>query len=803
MTEARVIPVTIEEEMKRSYIDYAMSVIVGRALPDVRDGLKPVHRRVLYAMHEQGMTPDKPYKKSARVVGDVLGKYHPHGDMAVYDTIVRMVQPFSLRYPLLDGQGNFGSIDGDGAAAMRYTEVRLGRIAVEMLEDIEKDTVDFAPNYDGSLEEPVLLPAKLPNLLVNGSTGIAVGMATNIPPHNLREIVEGIILLIEKPDATLEELMEVIPGPDFPTGGFIYGRDGIRQAYATGRGSVKIRARMEIEEEKGKTRIIVTELPYQVNKARLIEHIAELVRDKKLTGITDLRDESDKEGIRVVIELARGTNARVLQNRLYASTALETTFGVINLALVEGQPRILTLRETIQHYIDHRKDIVTRRSKFELERAEKRAHILEGLKIALDNIDRVISLIRSSRTPEEARNSLITSIGITEEQAKAILEMRLARLTGLERGKIEEEHRELLQKIKRLKEILADEKQVLEIIKTELRELAEKYGDRRRSEIVEDVGELGVEDLIPEEEVVIAITHTGYIKSQSIDTYRRQRRGGRGIIGMETKEEDFVQDLFIASTHDYILAFTDQGRVYWLKVYEIPRAGRHSRGKAIVNLLELGEGENITAMIPVRKFDEGYLFMATRLGTVKKTPLTAFSNPRRTGIIALSLEEDDKLVSVKLTDGTKDVVLVTRQGKAIRFHETDVRDMGRTARGVRGITLSPGDEVVGMDIAEDGASLLTLTREGYGKRTPYTEYRAMHRGGKGVITNSKGSVTDMMTVRDSDEIIVTTSQGIIIRVPVKDIRETGRNTQGVRLIKLQPGDQVRAVARLAKDEVKN
>ncbi len=801
----KISPINIEDEMKRSYIDYAMSVIVGRALPDVRDGLKPVHRRILYSMYEQGMTHDKPYKKSARIVGDTLGKYHPHGDIAVYDTLVRMAQDFSLRYLLIDGQGNFGSIDGDSPAAMRYTEVRLAKIADETLGDIDKETVDFVPNYDDSLKEPTVLPCKLPNLLINGSTGIAVGMATNMPPHNLGEVIDGITMVINRPDIEINELVKIIKGPDFPTAGFIYGHQGIIDAYSTGRGSIKMRARAVIEEIKSKEQIIITELPYQVNKAKLVEDIAGLVRDKKIAGITDLRDESDKEGIRIVIEISRQAQARVLLNQLYSHTQLEATFGVINLALVDGQPRLLTLRDIIIHYIAHRKQVITRRSQFELDKAQKRAHILEGLRIALDHIDNVIKLIKASKTPDEARTGLVAQFSLSEEQAKAILDMRLQRLTGLEREKIDAEYSELLKTIAWLRELLASEIKILALVKTELAELKTRFADKRRTEIIENTGELVIEDLIPKEEDVITVTNSGYIKRIPVDAYKQQRRGGKGVIGMETKDEDFVSDLFIANTHDYILFFTDRGKVYWLKVYEVPTAGRQARGTAIINLLQIEQGEKINAYIPISKFDEEhYLLMVTKKGIVKKTVLSVFSNPRKTGIIAISLDEGDKLVSVKLTDGTRGIVIGTKHGKAIRFNENDVRDMGRSAYGVRGVKLVGEDEVVSMAVVEEDATLLTITEHGFGKRTGFEEYRIMNRGGQGVITIDvnirNGSVVDIKTVREDDEIMVTTSRGIIIRVPVSGIRIQGRNTQGVKIMNVDDKDRVVGVATLAKEE---
>lgn len=969
--------VNIEEEMKRSYIDYAMSVIVGRALPDVRDGLKPVHRRILYAMNEQGMTHDKPYKKSARIVGDVLGKYHPHGDIAVYDSLVRMVQEFSLRYPLIDGQGNFGcftgdtkiklldgteksfeelaslspdeifyvysvddkgnivigegkyaritrrnaelleltidngekirctpdhrfmlrdgtykeaqdltiddslmpgyfdtapvkeglndylrvlqpasgeydfdhlhsaknynhriiskrfleervdtydisvdgyqnfllacgvfvhnSIDGDSAAAMRYTEVRLGKIADEILGDIDKETVDFVPNYDDSLKEPSVLPCKLPNLLINGSTGIAVGMATNMPPHNLGEVIDGITMVIDKPDVDTQELNSVIKGPDFPTAGFIYGRQGIIDAYTTGRGSIKMRARAIIEEVKNKETIIINELPYQVNKAKMIEDIAGLVREKKIAGITDLRDESDKDGIRVVIEISRQAQANIILNQLYSHTQLETTFGVINLALVDGRPMVLPLKELIINFITHRKQVIIRRSQFELKKAQARAHILEGLIIALDHIDEVIKLIRASQTPDEARDGLMTKFGLSIDQAKAILDMRLQRLTGLEREKIDAEYGELQKTIAWLEELLGSEIKILALIKEELADIKARFSDKRRTEIIESTGDRVTEDLIPKEDDVITITNSGYIKRIAVDSYKQQRRGGKGVMGMETKEEDFVSDLFIGNTHDYLLFFTDKGKVYWLKVYGIPEAGRQARGTAIVNLLQLEQGEKITAYIPISKFDEKhYLLMVTKKGTAKKTQLTDFANVRKTGIIAISLDEGDKLVSVKLTDGTKEMVIGTKHGKAIRFNENDVRDMGRSAYGVRGVKLVGEDEVVSMAVVEEGATLLTVTENGFGKRTVFDEYRTSNRGGQGVITIDvnirNGNVVDIRTVREDDEIMITTSNGIIIRVPASGIRVQGRNTQGVKIMNVGDKDRVVGVATLAKEE---
>lgn len=796
-------PILIDDEMKRSYISYAMSVIVGRALPDARDGLKPVHRRILFSMNESGITHDKPYKKSARIVGDVLGKYHPHGDTAVYDSIVRMVQDFSLRYPLIDGQGNFGSIDGDQAAAMRYTEVRMDRVAEEMLVDIEKETVPFIPNYDGSLKEPEVLPAKLPNLLINGSTGIAVGMATNMPPHNISEVIDGILMLIENPETQISELMTVIKGPDFPTAAHIMGTSGIKSAYMTGRGPVKIRAVAEIQElKKDRQQIIVSELPYQVNKAKMIENIAQLVRDKVIAGISDLRDESDRDGIRVVIELSKGTNAKVVLNQLYKHTQMATTFGVINLALVDGKPKELNLKQLLEIYLEYRMEIIQKRTLYDLKKSEERAHILEGLKIALDNIDAVVALIKGSANADEARQGLMDNFGLDEVQAKAILDMRLQRLTGLETRKILEELEALIKLIDELRKILASDELKYEIIRTELLELKEKYGDARRTKIVQYTEDVTDEDLIPEQDVVVTITNSGYIKRIPLATYSMQRRGGRGIIGMEMKEEDFVENLFVSSTHNYILFFTNMGRLYWQKVYEIPEGSRQSRGKAIVNLLELQEGEAVNATISVEEFAEDkYLFMATRAGTVKKTPLSEFRNPRRAGIIAVSLDEGDELVNVLLTDGKKEIVMVSKKGKAIRFSEEDVRPMGRTARGVRGMTLDDSDdEVVSLDLVDETATLLTVTENGFGKRTEFSQYPAHRRGGKGVITIvtnvRNGFVSNVKSVAEDDELMFTSSEGIIIRIPAKEISIQGRNTQGVRVMNLKPGDKVGGMARI-------
>jgi DNA gyrase subunit A len=801
------IQVNIEDEMRKSYLDYAMSVIIGRALPDVRDGLKPVHRRILYAMHDLGNLWNKPYKKSARIVGDVIGKYHPHGDVAVYDTIVRMAQDFSLRYPLIDGQGNFGSIDGDPPAAMRYTEIRMAPITAELLSDIEKETVDFIPNYDGTLEEPTILPARIPNLLINGSSGIAVGMATNIPPHNLSEVIEGITVLINNPDVTIEELIKKILGPDFPTSGFICGREGIKSAYETGRGSIVIRARAFIEKQKKgeKEAIIVSELPYQVNKANLIEKIAELVRDKKIEGISDLRDESDRDGMRIVIELKRDGIAEIILNQLYQHTQMQTTFGVIMLAIVGIQPRVLNLKELLQHFINFRKEIITRRTVFELKKAEARAHILEGLKIAIKNLDTVIALIRSSANPQIAKEGLMKKFSLSEIQAQAILDMRLQRLTALERGKIDEEYKETIKQIERYKQILANERLVFEIIIEELQGIKKKYGDDRKTEIVDKPLEITLEDMIVEEDMVVTITHQGYIKRSASSLYRSQRRGGKGVTGAITKEEDFVQDLFVASTHSYLMFFTNKGEVYWLKVYEIPEAGRAARGKAIVNLIKLEPDEKITAILTVREFTEGrFVVMATRKGTVKKTPLTAYSKPRSTGIIALLLEEGDELIAVALTDGNQDLFLGSKEGKSIRFKEKQIRVVGRATKGVRGMDLEEDDEVVGMEIVGDGTAILTVCEHGHGKRTDASEYRAQRRGGKGIITikttERNGKVVAINKMMDDDDLMIITTLGKIIRIHGANIPVIGRNTQGVRLIGIESEEKVCGVARLAEKE---
>ena len=786
--------------MKNSYIDYAMSVIVARALPDVRDGLKPVHRRILYAMQEAGMGSGKPYKKSARIVGEVLGKYHPHGDSSVYDAIVRMAQDFSMRYLLADGHGNFGSVDGDPAAAMRYTEVRMSKISELMLQDIDKETVDFIPNYDESLKEPSVLPAKFPQLLVNGTAGIAVGMATNIPPHNMREVIDGTLMLIDNPDTTIDELMTVIKGPDFPTAGQILGQNGIREAYLTGRGVIKMRALAHIEtQSNGKPRILVTELPYQVNKARLIEKIAELVREKAIDGITDLRDESDRNGMRIVIELRRDSNPNVILNQLYKHTQLQDSFGVIMLALVDGSPKVLNLKEVLHYYIKHQEDVITRRTKYELAKAEARAHILEGLTIALDHLDAVITTIRESRTADIARDALMESFKLSEKQAQAILDLRLQRLTGLEREKIEEEYQETLKAIEEYKAILADEQRILNIIKDELTEVRDKYGDERRTEITVDTSEINVEDLIADEDVVITLTHGGYIKRISLDTYRKQKRGGRGVTGMGTKESDFVENLLITTTHHTILFFTNRGRVYYLKAYEIAESSRQAKGTAIINLLQLAAGEKITAVIQVKEFDpERYLFMATRKGIVKKTQLSEFSSMRKGGLIAVTLDEDDDLIGVKFTDGESYLMLGTRDGISIAFSEDDVRAMGRMARGVKGISLRAGDEVVGMDILTRNADVLTVTESGYGKRTPTEEYRSQTRGGKGLInmkiTEKTGHVIGLKVVHDDQELMLITTEGIVIRTNISDISVIGRNTQGVMLMRTDTNDKVASMA---------
>jgi DNA gyrase subunit A len=796
----KIVPVGIEDEMKSSYLGYAMSVIVGRALPDVRDGLKPVHRRILYTMKELGLEHNKAYKKCARIVGECLGKYHPHGDMAVYDALTRMAQDFTMRYPLVDGQGNFGSIDGDLPAAMRYTEARLQEITDYMLQGLDKETVDFMPNFDESLKEPMVLPALLPNLLINGSSGIAVGMATNIPPHNLGEVVDGIIMLIDNPGASVKDLMRAIKGPDFPTGGIICGREGIAQAYSTGKGLLKVRAKASIEKEKGgRERILITELPYQVNKASLVEAIAKLVTNKKIEGISDLRDESDKEGNRIVIELKRDQNAQLVLNQLFKHTALETTFGVIMLALTDGRPRMLNLKQILTCYIEHRREVVLRRTRFLLKQAQDRAHILEGLKIALNHLDEVIKAIRRSKSVPDAKQTLIKKFALSPRQAQAILEMQLQRLTALEREKIDQEYLELIKKIEFYKSVLSSQQKVLSIIKEELTEVKEKFADRRLTSIVAKAEEIELEDLIAEEDVVITISHTGYVKRQPLGAYRRQRRGGVGVTAMETKEEDFIEHLFVASTHDYILIFTDKGKVYWLKVYEIPVGSRASKGKAIVNLIGISQKESISSLVPVKEFSpEKFLVMATRRGLAKKTPLHYFKNPRKDGIIAISLDPQDELIAAALTDGHQEILLATQAGKVIRFNEADVRPMGRQARGVRSISLSKQDKVIGMEIVRPKDTLLTVTSLGFGKRTPFSAYRLQRRGGKGILniklTKQNGQAMGVKIVGEKDEIMVITQGGMIVRISAKDIRLTGRNAQGVRIIKLGSADRVASVA---------
>ncbi|MBM6761716.1 DNA gyrase subunit A [Megamonas hypermegale] len=807
ISAGKVLPVNLEDEMKNSYIDYAMSVIVMRALPDVRDGLKPVHRRILYAMQEAGMGSNKPYKKSARIVGEVLGKYHPHGDSSVYDAIVRMAQDFSCRYVLADGHGNFGSIDGDSAAAMRYTEVRMSKIAELMLQDIDKQTVDFAPNYDESLKEPTVLPSKIPNLLVNGSSGIAVGMATNIPPHNLTEVIDGVLQMIDNPDITIEELMKTIKGPDFPTGAMIMGRDGIISAYKTGRGAIKMRACTEISTlPNGKPRITVTQLPYQVNKARLVERIAELVRNKIIEGITDLNDESDRNGMSIVIDLRRDANAEVILNQLYQHTQLQETFGVIMLALVNGHPRILNLKQVLHYYIKHQEDVIRRRTQYELTKAQARAHILEGLTIALDQLDPIIETIRKSPNGETAKEILMSDYTLTEKQAQAILDLRLQRLTGLEREKIETEYLEVLSYIDNLNAILADEHKILNIIKEELSAVKAKFGDARRTQITDDTSDVDLADLIAEENVVITLTHNNYIKRIPLTTYRNQKRGGRGVTGMGTKEEDYVENMIITSTHNTILFFTNKGLVYQLKGYEIPESGRTAKGTAIVNLLPLAKDESITAIIPIEKFaDDKYLFMATRNGVVKKTVLSAYdTNRKKTGLIAISLKDDDELISVKLTDGNRYIIIGTRDGMSISFNEQDVRPMGRNARGVIGIKLKGDDKVIDMDNLRKNCEVLTVTENGYGKRTPTEEYRAQSRGGIGLInikvTEKTGFVVGVKVVNENQEFMLISTEGIVIRSNINEVSVINRNTQGVKVMNMDDNDKVAAVAAFEDDE---
>jgi DNA gyrase subunit A len=803
----RILPRLIEDEVKESFIDYSMSVIVSRALPDVRDGLKPVHRRILYAMNELGLVPNRPHKKSATVVGDVLGKYHPHGDTAVYDALVRMVQDFSLRYPLVDGQGNFGSIDGDSAAAYRYTEARLTPIAIEMLADIDKQTVAFAPNFDDRLKEPTVLPSMFPNLLVNGASGIAVGMATNIPPHNLGEVCAAIRHLVDHPDCDLTDLRKLVKGPDFPTGGFIFGRDAIRECYETGRGRIVMRARAQIEEREssGKQQIVVTEIPFQVNKARLVEQIAEQAREKKIEGVSDLRDESDRDGMRIVIELKRDANADVVLNQLYKRTQMQATFGAIMLALVDGQPKVMGLKEMLEHFVEHRHHVIVRRTEFDLSEARAREHILEGLKIAVDNIDEVITIIRGAQDVETADAALRARFGLSERQSKAILDMRLARLTALERDKLEAELTEVRALIGELEAILASRERRMTILKEEMTHLEQKYGDPRRTEIVSDTGEFSVEDLIADEEMVVTISHTGYIKRIPASTYRRQRRGGRGLAGMGTKDDDWVEHLFIASTHDYMLVFTQNGQVYWLKVYDIPAGGRAARGKPVINLIQIREGERVAAIQAVRTFDDQHFLMfATGDGTVKKTVLQAYGNPRASGINAINITAGDELIDVQITDGSNDIVLATRHGMSIRFAERDVREMGRAAAGVRGISLEEGDRVVDMVVVRRDATLLAVTEKGLGKRSELSEYRVQRRGGKGIITlkhtDRTGVIVALKEVLPDDELMMITRHGVIIRVPVEGIRVIGRNTQGVRVMNLDAGDTVVDVTRVVKED---
>ncbi len=800
----RIVPVNIENEMKNSFIDYAMSVIVQRALPDVRDGLKPVHRRILYAMNNLGFTPDKPHRKSATTVGEVLGKYHPHGDASVYDTMVRMAQDFSYRYELIDGHGNFGSIDGDSAAAMRYTESRMSKIAVELLRDIDKETVDYSPNYDESLKEPNVLPSRFPNLLVNGSNGIAVGMATSIPPHNLGEVIDCVIAAIDDPEIGLEEMMKHIKGPDFPTGAIIMGKDGIKKAYSTGRGRVTVRAKAEIEEMSGgRQRIVVSEIPFQVNKASMIERIADLVKEKKIDGISDLRDESDRNGMRVVIELKRDANSNIVLNQLYKHTQMQDTFSIIMIALVNGQPKVLDLKSIITHYINHQKDVVTRRTQYFLNKAEARAHILEGLRIALDNIDEIISILRSSKNVAEAKERMMSRFNLSELQAEAIAEMKLRSLTGLERTKIDEEYLSLIKDIEYYRMLLSNETKLLMVIKDELLEIKRKFNDKRRTKInAASLGEFDEEDFIEEHEVAVTITHFGYIKRLPADTYKSQRRGGRGITGLQTREDDFVENLFITSTHNLILFFTNKGKMYKLKTYEIPEAGRQAKGTALVNLLQLSADEKVNAVIHIKDFDGGkYLIFMTKQGTVKKTELKDYNTSRNIGITAINLNENDELICVKLTRGTTELIAATRNGLSIRFPESDVRSMGRNAQGVRGIRLNPGDEVIGMDIVEEDADLAVISEKGYGKRTPVLDYRVQTRGGKGIITsritNKTGHVVGMKVVKENDEIMLINLSGIIIRMNVDEISKMGRSTQGVKLMKVPENESVVSIAKIS------
>ncbi len=797
--------VTIEDEMKKSYLEYSMSVIVGRALPDIRDGLKPVHRRILYGMHDLRNYYNRPFKKSARVVGDVIGKYHPHGDAAVYDSIVRMAQDFAMRYPLIDGQGNFGSVDGDPPAAMRYTEVRMTRLAQDFLSDIDKETVDFMPNYDGSLEEPVILPTTIPNLLINGAAGIAVGMATNIPPHNLGEICDAVIKIVDEPETNVETLLNIVPGPDFPTAGFILGRRGIREAYKTGRGIIKIRARAFVEKiGQNRERIVISEIPYQVNKAKLLEKIASLVKEKKIEGISDIRDESDRDGMRIVVDVKRDGRSLVILNRLYKFTQMEVSLGIILLAIVNGRPQVLTLKEILEHFVSHRREMIIRRTIYDLRKAEERAHILEGLKKALDFLDEIIDLIRSSTDPKEAKSRLMADFDFSDVQAQAILDMRLQRLTGLEREKINAEYQDLIKNIARFKAILESDAMVLQIIKEETEEIRERYGDERRTEILEDAGEIDIEDLIADEDMVVTMSHLGYIKRNPISLYRAQRRGGKGMTGVKPKAEDFVEDLFVASSHDYLLFFTNLGRVYWKKVHEIPEAGRMSRGKAIVNLLELRRGEKVATTLAVKDFQEGkYVVMATKNGLVKKTELLAYSRPRAGGIVAIKIREQDELIGVRVTNGEQDIFLTTRRGKSIRFTESGLRSVGRVSSGNIGVRMEPGDEVVGMEALQEGATILTVTENGYGKRTRTEEYRRQSRGGKGILTIKasarNGSVVSSYQVAQTDQLMIITGHGKIIRLRVGDISIIGRNTQGVKLINLGEGEKVVGVAKLMEE----
>ena len=800
------VPIDISDELRTSFMDYAMSVIISRALPDVRDGLKPVHRRILTTLRDLNLTATRAYRKCAKIAGDVSGNYHPHGEGVVYPSLVRMAQDFSLRYPLVDGQGNFGSIDGDPPAAMRYTEARMTRIGEEMLRDITKNTVDYAPNYDGTRDEPIVLPSAIPNLLVNGSSGIAVGMATNIPPHNLAEVVDALVLQLERPECTLQELLQYLPGPDFPTGGTIHGHRGIWDAYRTGRGFLQLRARCNVEEAKRQDResIIITEIPYQVNKTKLLERIAEMVRAKKIEGVADLRDESDREGMRIVLDLKRDAMPQVVMNQLYANTQLQATFGVIMLALVENEPRVLPLKDLLIYFLEHRREVVIRRTHYDLERAQEREHILAGLMVALDHLDEVIQLIRGAASPAEARQELVTRLALSETQAQAILDLRLQRLTGLERDKILQEHTELLETIQEYQAILGSEARIQSIVKDELLALKEQYGDTRRTEIVEAEEEIDVEDLIAEEDMVVTKSHGGYIKRQPISLYQSQRRGGKGKMAMQTNEEDFVEQLFVASTHDYLLFFTNIGKVHWLKVYEIPQAGRTAKGRAAVNLLQLQPGEKISTVVPIRRFEvDRYLIMATKNGIVKKTELTAYGNPRQGGIIALTLDDNDELIRVGVTHGDQDIFLGTRQGYALRFNEADARSIGRTARGVIGIRLEEGDEVIGMEVLNSGSSILTVSESGYGKRTSATEYRVQGRGGKGLInlnvTSKTGLVVSILQVFDEDDIMVMSDQGNLVRLQVADIRRIGRNTQGVRLINLTSEQRLVGVVRIAED----